>query len=48
MTLVSTLGWSVVPIVTIVAFTLMGIEGIADQIEMPFGRITSSFCLGYR
>ncbi|KAL1693450.1 Bestrophin, RFP-TM, chloride channel-domain-containing protein [Schizophyllum commune] len=45
MTLVSTLGWSVVPIVTIVAFTLMGIEGIADQIEMPFGTETSDLPL---
>lgn len=23
--------------VTVVSFTLMGIEGIADEIEMPFG-----------
>ncbi|KIK95303.1 hypothetical protein PAXRUDRAFT_33055 [Paxillus rubicundulus Ve08.2h10] len=36
-TLVNDLGWSMVPIVTVVAFTLMGIEGIADEIEMPFG-----------
>ncbi|KAF9246577.1 Bestrophin, RFP-TM, chloride channel-domain-containing protein [Melanogaster broomeanus] len=36
-TLVNDLGWSTVPIVTVVAFTLMGIEGIADEIEMPFG-----------
>jgi len=27
-----------IPVVTIVAFTLMGIEGIADEIEMPFGK----------
>jgi len=27
-----------IPIVTVVAFTLMGIEGIAQEIEMPFGR----------
>lgn len=26
-----------VPVVTVVAITLMGIEGIADEIEMPFG-----------
>jgi len=26
-----------IPVVTIVAFTLMGIEGIADEIEQPFG-----------
>lgn len=32
-------GWMTIPIVTIVAFTFMGIEGIADEIEMPFGKI---------
>lgn len=37
LTLVHELGWSMIPIVTVVAFTLMGIEGIADEIEMPFG-----------
>jgi len=36
-TLVSDLGWAMIPVVTIVAFTLMGIEGIADEIEQPFG-----------
>ncbi|KAF8061518.1 Bestrophin, RFP-TM, chloride channel-domain-containing protein [Lyophyllum atratum] len=36
-TLVKDLGWGTVPIVTAVAFTFMGIEGIADEIEMPFG-----------
>ena len=36
-TLVKDLGWGMVPLVTVVAFTLMGIEGIADEIEMPFG-----------
>ncbi|KAH9001640.1 Bestrophin, RFP-TM, chloride channel-domain-containing protein [Lactarius akahatsu] len=35
--LVRELGWATVPIVTIVSFTFMGIEGIAEQIEMPFG-----------
>lgn len=35
--LVKELGWGMVPVVTVVAFTLMGIEGIADEIEMPFG-----------
>jgi len=35
--LVKELGWATVPIVTVVAFTFMGIEGIADIIEMPFG-----------
>lgn len=38
MTLVNDLGWVVVPITTVVAFTFMGIEGIADEIEMPFGK----------
>jgi putative membrane protein len=41
LSLVQDLGWAVVPIVTIVAFTFMGIEGIAEEIEMPFGM----FCL---
>jgi len=36
-TLVKELGWATVPIVTVVAFTFMGIEGIAEEIEMPFG-----------
>ena len=35
--MVSDLGWYTIPIVTVVAFTFMGIEGIADLIEMPFG-----------
>jgi len=36
-TLVSELGWSTIPVVTVVAFTFMGIEGIAEEIENPFG-----------
>lgn len=36
-TLIRDMGWGMIPVVTIVAFTLMGIEGIADEIEMPFG-----------
>lgn len=36
-TLVKELGWGTVPIITVVAFTFMGIEGIAEIIEMPFG-----------
>ena len=36
-TLVRDLGWGMIPVVTAVAFTLMGIEGIADEIEFPFG-----------
>ncbi len=35
-----------IPIVTLVAFTLMGIEGIADEIEMPFGMDDSDLPLG--
>jgi len=35
--LVKELGWATVPVVTVVAFTFMGIEGIAEIIEMPFG-----------
>jgi len=31
------LDWRTIPVVTVVAFTLMGIEGIANEIEMPFG-----------
>ncbi|KAF8627895.1 hypothetical protein AX15_004191 [Amanita polypyramis BW_CC] len=37
LTLVNDLGWAMIPIVTVVAFTFIGIEGIADEIEMPFG-----------
>lgn len=38
LTLAHELQWATIPIVTVVAFTFMGIEGIADEIEMPFGR----------
>ena len=31
------MGWWAVPIVTIVTFTLYGIEGIGSQLEDPFG-----------
>jgi Bestrophin, RFP-TM, chloride channel len=37
-TLVKELGWATVPIITVVSFTFMGIEGIAEKIEMPFGK----------
>ncbi|KAA1471331.1 UPF0187-domain-containing protein [Dentipellis sp. KUC8613] len=36
-TLLKELGWSMIPVVTVIAFTFMGIEGIAEEIEMPFG-----------
>lgn len=41
-TLIQDLGWGMIPLVTIIAFTLMGIEGIADEIEMPFGEWLSA------
>ncbi|TDL27602.1 UPF0187-domain-containing protein [Rickenella mellea] len=44
-TLVRDLNWWTIPIVTVVAFTLMGIEGIANEIEMPFGTDTSDLPL---
>jgi len=44
-TLISDLGWGTIPVVTVVAFTFMGIEGIADQIEMPFGHDTTDLPL---
>ncbi|KIM80848.1 hypothetical protein PILCRDRAFT_9275 [Piloderma croceum F 1598] len=44
-TLISDLGWAMIPVVTIVAFTLMGIEGIADEIEQPFGTARSDLPL---
>ncbi|KAG9022790.1 hypothetical protein FS837_006147, partial [Tulasnella sp. UAMH 9824] len=37
-TLINDMHWKTVPLVTLVAFTLMGIEGIANEIEMPFGK----------
>ncbi|KAG6821169.1 hypothetical protein H0H93_005389 [Arthromyces matolae] len=45
-TLANDLGWAAVPIVTVVAFTFMGIEGIADEIEMPFGIYVASLVQG--
>ncbi|KAM0751539.1 hypothetical protein T439DRAFT_324723 [Meredithblackwellia eburnea MCA 4105] len=44
-TLVEILGWKMVPFVTLCAFTLMGIEGIASEIEQPFGRDPSDLPL---
>ncbi|BGP18938.1 hypothetical protein JCM10213_001963 [Rhodosporidiobolus nylandii] len=35
--LVELMGFSMIPFVTVVAFTLVGIEAIANEIEMPFG-----------
>ncbi|THU99393.1 UPF0187-domain-containing protein [Dendrothele bispora CBS 962.96] len=45
-TLVNQLGWMTIPVVTVVAFTFMGIEGIADEIEMPFGGDPADLPLG--
>ena len=45
-TLIKDLGWGMIPLVTVVAFTLMGIEGIADEIEMPFGHDSADLPLG--
>jgi len=44
-TLVQDLQWRMIPVVTVVAFTLMGIEGIAQEIEMPFGQDKSDLPL---
>ena len=35
--MVDDMGWWAVPIVTLVIFTLYGIEGIGSQLEDPFG-----------
>ncbi|GAA5979649.1 hypothetical protein JCM10908_002999 [Rhodotorula pacifica] len=35
--LVESMGFAMIPFVTVVAFTLCGIEGIATELEMPFG-----------
>ncbi|KAB5587659.1 hypothetical protein CTheo_8902 [Ceratobasidium theobromae] len=44
-TLIGDLGWRMIPVVTLVAYTLMGIEGIANEIEMPFGHDPSDLPL---
>lgn len=36
--MVDEMGWWAVPVVTLVIFTLYGIEGIGSQLEDPFGR----------
>jgi predicted membrane chloride channel (bestrophin family) len=45
LTLVHDLSWFSIPVTTIVAFMFMGIEGIADEIEMPFGMVFPHFVL---
>ncbi|KDN48444.1 UPF0187-domain-containing protein [Tilletiaria anomala UBC 951] len=37
LTLVSELSWRMIPVVTIVAFTMIGTEGLSSEVEMPFG-----------
>ncbi|PWN20007.1 UPF0187-domain-containing protein [Microstroma glucosiphilum] len=37
LTLVSELGWKSVPFTGLVAITLLGLEGISSEVEMPFG-----------
>lgn len=39
------LGWITVPLTTVVAFVFMGVEGIAEEIEMPFGNDPSDLPL---
>lgn len=36
-TLVEMMGWKMVPFVSLCAFTLIGIEGIASELENPYG-----------
>ncbi|KAG0152016.1 hypothetical protein CROQUDRAFT_71336 [Cronartium quercuum f. sp. fusiforme G11] len=47
LTLASDLGWMLIPSVTIVAFTLMGIEALARECEDPFGVDPSDLPLDY-
>ncbi|PWZ03572.1 UPF0187-domain-containing protein [Testicularia cyperi] len=45
--LVSELSWKMVPVVTLVAITLIGLEGISSEIEDPFGDDPSDHPLDY-
>lgn len=47
LTLASDLNWMLIPFVTIVAFTLMGIEALARECEDPFGTDASDLPLDY-
>jgi putative membrane protein len=47
-TLVRELGWATVPVITVVSFTFMGIEGIAEKIEMPFGKYICYRYMAYK
>jgi len=45
--LVDTMKWRMIPFSTLIAFTLMGIEGIASEIESPFGYDASDLPLDF-
>lgn len=36
--LVGEMGWLTVPLLTLISFTLYGIEGIGEELEDPFGQ----------
>ncbi|KAH8919132.1 UPF0187-domain-containing protein [Atractiella rhizophila] len=44
-TLVEEMSWSMIPFIALVAHLLLGIEGIASEIEMPFGNDDSDLPL---
>lgn len=37
LTLVTELGWKMIPFVTLVAVTLLGVVGISTELEIPYG-----------
>ena len=45
-TLVDLMGWKMIVIVASCAFTMMGVEHIAAQVEMPFGTYVPLDLLG--
>ena len=47
LTLVSELGWRVIPVVTVVAFTMIGLEGISSEVENPWGDDASDHNLDF-
>ncbi|CAH7686274.1 Bestrophin, RFP-TM, chloride channel-domain-containing protein [Phakopsora pachyrhizi] len=47
LTMASDLGWILIPLVSIVAFTLVGIEALARECEVPFGTDPSDLPLDY-
>lgn len=46
LTLVTELGWEMIPFVTLVAVTLLGVVGINGELEVPFGDDASDHHLG--